>query len=170
VSARDKRRVEQELKAERRQAQAQRESKNLVEARERAERDQRQRELVARRLEERAERERLTRALAREEQVDQILSFHAFVYHPGPQPFWHRTLDGRFVHRLDLPERLAQDLRSGRAAVAARRRLDEVDYVIVPRDVALRLTPLSPERVVFQNLHAPDPEDQAEKLLDEGER
>jgi uncharacterized protein len=165
VSAREKQKVERELKEERRKAQAHREAKNLVEAREQAERERARLEALQQRIDERKARQAVVEAEARRHQVDQLLSAHATAFRGGPQPFWHRTLDGRFCHRLDLPEWMAQDLRSGRAAVAARERMGEVDYVVIARDIALRVTALLPERLVFFNGELPDPADPSEKLL-----
>jgi uncharacterized protein len=165
VSAKEKQRIERELKEERRRAQAHRESKSVVEAREREERARAAREELEHRIEERRARQVEAEAEARRHQVNQILSAHAMAFRNGTQRFWHLTLDRKVCHRLDLPEWMAQDLRSGRAAVAAREKMGEIDYVVVARDVARKAASLLPDRIVFFNDVPPDPDDPTERLL-----
>lgn len=167
VSAKDKRRAEQELKAERKQAQAHRERKETVEARTRAEQERDLQERLAQKAAERARRLADAEADARRQQVNQILGTHAQAIGRGTQRFWHLTEDRRFCHRIDLTEWMAQDLRAGRLAINAREHLGDHEYVVVSREIALRVATILPSRVVFFNEIPPDSTDTSEELLEE---
>ena len=166
VTARDRQRTERELKEERRQRQGRREARAAVEAREEAARRAREEEVRRQRIAERAARRAAEEAAARDLQVTHLLRHHALRLRSGPQRFWHRTLDGAACHRLDLPEHVAFDLRAGRLGVGALPVHDDVDYVVVPREVVLRVRAVRPERVVFWNDAPPPADDPAERLLD----
>lgn len=168
ASRKDVRRVNHEQAAERRQQQGHREARAAVEAKEAQEAAQRDAEVLAQKAAERAARRAAAEAAARAHQADQILRRHRMAWKPGPQRFWHQTLDRRFLHRLDLPERLALDLRQGRVAVAAIETLSDVEYVLVPAPVAARVHATLPERILFWNETPPPPDDPAERLFGQG--
>lgn len=163
------REVERSLKEDRKQQQGHRERKHVVETRERETAEaQRERELRER-LEARKARESEREVLARAQRVRQILRHHGIQPAGGPARFHHRDADGVLLPRLELPWTLARGLRSGRMALAALRAdySDEVDYLLVPREVAERVHALEPGALVFFNAEAPDPADESEQLLDE---
>ena len=162
----DLRKVNQELALERRQKQARREARSLVEAREEDARRRAQAEAIQHVAEERVARQAAVERTTRLEQASQILRHHRLDLRPGPQRFWHRAADGRFLHRLDLPERVAVDLRAGRLAVAAIDAGPEATYGIIPADIARRIQVLCPERLVHWNNVPPDSDDPAERLYD----
>ncbi len=169
ITRRDQRRVERELKEERRRKQGTREARAVVEAREDAARRARQEEAREQYLAERAARRAVEEGAARELQVTHLLRHHALRLGSGPQRFWHRTLGGTHCHRLDVPERIAVDLTNGRLGIGAVPAHGDVDYVVVPREVALRVRAIRPERIVFWNESPPPADDPAERLLDLGD-
>lgn len=166
ASRADLRRVNHEKAAERRQQQGHREARATLESREEEQRRAAEVETLRRRAEERCLRQAEDEARARQQQADAILRHHRIDSRPGPQRFWHRTLDGRFLHRLDLPERMAMELRSGHLAVGAIPNLADTDYVLVPAAIAGRVHTICPDRIVHWNQVPPDPADPAEQLLD----
>ncbi len=165
ASRKDLRKINQKLKKDRKKQQATRVSRKVLEERERKARLLEQQERQRQRLEARRLFQAREEARTRDPRCNQILRYHAVSHGHGPQRFWHRTLDGRFLHRLDLPESLAMDLRDGRAAVAVIKELGNEEYVVVSADVASRVISIIPERVVFFNEAPPDPGDPSEHLL-----
>jgi hypothetical protein len=165
VSCKQKRAAERELKRKRKAKQAKKDSKKELARRVRREAEQ-QREAVvraklARHHGSRAEQEAAARTL----RANQIVEHHGLRFAPGPQPFWHHTPGGVLLHRMDLPRRPAEQLRLGRLAVVWSESFGEPTYRVVPRDVAVRLRAILPERVLFLNENPPDPRDPAEGLL-----
>lgn len=162
--------VNRELKHERKQAQAQRERRTVLEAeaeRARAEAAERRKQEV---LTARRERQAQQGAAAARLRTQQLIRRYHLRYREGPARFYHPDLGGRHLLRLDLPERLAQELRAGALAVAALQPSwgGEPDYHLIPREVALRIVEQDAGSVVFFNPQAPDPADPALQLLDEG--
>lgn len=158
-------RAAREAREQKRKEEGQKEARRVVEQREAerlaAERAAAEAERIARRkaAEERAHRETIVL------QARQILAAHRLRFREGPQRFHHRSPDGREAWRLRLPERVAEDLRCGRAAVAYIDGL-EPKVVVVDRDTADRVEAIRPELILFRNRGGPDP-DPAEQL-DEG--
>ncbi len=141
------------------------ESKKVLEQRAAEERE---RERLAR------EAERLARRKAAEEtarrdtllwQGRQILRSHRLKFRAGPQRFWHRSPDGRELWKLWLPERVAEDLRRGRAAIAWIDGGTEPEIVVVDAETADRVAAIRPELVLFRNRGPADP-DPAEQLFE----
>lgn len=160
------RKVNRELKRQRRQEQATRQSKAEIAAREAAEARRRRQEERARRMAEERERERLRELAEAKQRVEQILAHHRLRLNGGPQPFYHRAADGRHIHKLQLPERVAWELRAGKLGVAWRGLRDDAEYVVIPADVARRVARIDPNRVLFLNDEPPDDDDPAEALLE----
>jgi uncharacterized protein YaiL (DUF2058 family) len=124
-----------------------------------AEKSQREAEALARRRAAREKAERDTREL----QVRHILSSHRMRVR-GPQRFYYRAPNGKELWKLMLPERVAEDLRCGRAAIAY---IDgtEPDCFVIDREAADRLEELKPEVILFRNRGAVD-RDPSEQLYE----
>lgn len=163
------REVERELKQERKQQQAHRERKHIVEAKAREEAREARERLERERLAARKAREQSHDAAARRQSIRQMLRHHGLQPAGGPARFYHRSHDGRLLLRLDLPWTLARALRIGGLGLAALENeyADEVVYLLIPRQVAERIASLDPSNLVFFNATPPDPADPAETLLDE---
>lgn len=115
---------------------------------------------------ERVRRRRESETQARRDtvvlQARHILGAHRLRVRPGPQSFFHRSPDGREALRMRLPERIADDLRLGRLAIAyidAR----EPEIVVIDAATADRVEALRPELILFRNRGPVDP-DPAEQL------
>ncbi len=169
----DKKKVRQtnlELKKDRRDKQASRESKRDIERREA--------EAQAALQAERAEKLRLERAReverreadARRRAVHTWLRTHRVPMRQGNQLFFHLAANRRQVVRCMLPESLVVELRRGRLAIAwdglTRR---DPEYVILPDLTAARVAELAPERILFWNREPPPDDDPAEQPYDMGE-
>jgi uncharacterized protein YaiL (DUF2058 family) len=166
VSRKQKQAAERELKRKRKQQQAQRASKRDLERQEREELERKHAEAIQAKLAQRRESRASQEAGARRLRANQIVEHHALRAAPGPQRFWHHTPGGVLLNRLDLPRKLATELRLGRLAVVWSESFGEPSYRVVTRDVALRLRSILPERVLFLNEQPPDPDDPAERLLE----
>jgi len=147
VSSKRAKRLDREQREERKKEQGSRHSKRELEAaaaeRERAEREARE----ARRQRDRAEyaeqRARMERAL----QIRNTILGNR-LRGSGPVPFHHRELDGPRILRMHVSERLAHALRAGDAAIVAHHDGHEVEYVVVTRRAAEKLSELAPRLVV----------------------
>ncbi len=164
ASKKDKRRVERGLKQNRRQQQGRKRSK-------RARNEQRRRQLQAQQQEKLQQRRALQAARRQQEEaqarrlrVNQILQHHGLRCAGGSQRFWHRTVGGSLLGRVDLPVKLAAGLRAGTLALAYADPPSGDTYVVVARDVALRVAGILPERVVHFNEEPPDADDPSERL------
>ncbi len=166
VSKKQKQAAERDLKRKRKKKQSKRRSKKDVKRQERAAAEQRRREAIEAKLVRRQESQEAQEAAARSLRANQIVEHHALLSKPGPQRFWHRTPGGVVLNRLDLPRKLAEQLRAGRLAVVCSVSFGEPTYRVVTREVAERLRGILPERVLFLNERPPDPEDPAEMLFE----
>jgi uncharacterized protein YaiL (DUF2058 family) len=166
VSRKQKRDAERELKRRRKKKQGERASKRDLAQREReqaeAQRQAAVEQALARRRASQAEQE----AGARRLRANQIVEHHALHSALGPQRFWHPTPGSPVLNRLDLPRKLAEQLRLGQLAVVWSESFGEPSYRVVTREVALRLRGILAERVLFLNETPPDPGDPAECLLE----
>jgi uncharacterized protein YaiL (DUF2058 family) len=141
------------------------EAKRVLEQREAAAREQ---ERLAKEAENLARRREAQERARRETvlwQGRQILRTHRIPFKSGPQRFYHRSPDGRELWRLNLPERLAEDLRRGRVAVAWIDGGTEPEIVLVDADSADRVEAVRPELVLFRN-RGPVSNDPAEQLYE----
>lgn len=145
-----------------REEEAHKEARARVEQRERERVEAERQAALAERTRRRKEAEEQARRESVRLQCRHLLSAHRVRYRAGPQAFHHRSPDGREAWKLRLPERLADDLRCGRLAVAVIDTL-EPEIVIVDRETAERVEALRPELILFRNRAAPDP-DPAEQL------
>lgn len=155
VSSKEAKRVNRELKKERKERQSKRESKKAIEEKIRLEKEQNQQEIIAAKIEAKRKQAELMEALARKHQVMQILLHHRIRYSAGNQKFWHKSIELPKLNRLDLPEWIANDLRAGKLAVGALETWDGLDYVLVPRDIAERVIGILPNQIVFFNRELP---------------
>lgn len=141
------------------------EAKRVIEQREAEAREKERLEKEEARLARRRE----AQALAERETVlwqgRQILRSHRMRFRAGPQRFWHRSPDGRELWKLWLPERIAEDLRRGRAAIAWIDGGAEPEIVVVDAETADRVEAVRPELVLFRNRGKVD-SDPAEQLLE----
>jgi uncharacterized protein YaiL (DUF2058 family) len=166
VSKKDARRVDRQLKDERRAEQGSRPRKSATEAearaRAKAEEEARRAAKLAERREIEARREAAELAL----RVKNLIEGNRL--RPGSgQPFWHRSFEltsegptlGRHLLRLDVSSGTAWQLRSGEASIAALAVRGGTEYAIVPRKTALVLKEIAPAHLVFHN-------DEAEGLSD----
>ncbi len=166
VSRKQKQAAERDLKRKRKKKQSKRTSKKAQDRAAQALAEQQREAVIAEKLERRRQVEHAKEASARRLRANQIVEHHAMRSKPGPQPFWHPTPGGVFLHRLDLPRSLAEQLRRGSLAVVWSESFGEPSYRVVARDVAERLRGVLAERVLFFNETPPDPSDPAEKLLE----
>jgi uncharacterized protein len=166
VSAKQKRAAERDLKRKRKSKQARRARKGDLARDERTQAEEARREAVAAKLARRREAQQAREAAARRLRANQIAEHHALLSKPGPHRFWHHTPSGLVLNRLDLPRKLAEQLRLGRLAVVWSEQFGEPSYRVVTREVAERLRGILPERVLFLNETPPDPADPAEQLAE----
>jgi len=144
--------------------QAREANRALKKARKKDQGSRRKKKVVARETAEaRAEREaaeleeRRKRRLERDEakaQVERALRIRNLVWGNrirvgGKQPFWHPTLDGKQLLRMDVSLRAAEQLRRGELAIAAFDHGNRVDYVVIRGDAARTLRELGARVVVF---------------------
>jgi uncharacterized protein YaiL (DUF2058 family) len=146
ASKRDAQRVERELKQQRREAQGARRSKAEVEAEARAaaaaEAEAKAEALRAQRREAEARREAVERELRARNLIDAHRSRRG-----GGQAWWFRRPDGA-VERTEVSSGVAQQLRCGEAALVRHTLASGSDVVVVPREAAVRLLEIAPERVL----------------------
>lgn len=164
VSKKDVQQTERELRKQEKIAQGNKENKRILEQRAAEEAEKRrleaEAELVRRRREAR-ERDLLEMRIL---QSRQILRHHRLRVRKGPQRFYYRAFNGRELWRLDVGERIADDLRRGRLVICW---IDdaEPETVIVDTEVADRVEAIRPELILFRNRGGVDP-DPAEQLYE----
>ena len=165
VNKKDAQRVELQLRAEKKAAVGNQISKAERERQEREEaervRREREEELLARRREARARQEQEIRLMSSR----QILRSHSLRFRSGPQRFWYKAPVPPEIWRMDLPERIANDLRCGYLAIAW---CDDQnpDVVVIDRKAAERVHAIRPELILFWNADGGD-RDPAEQLWKE---
>ena len=157
--------VNRDLKKERKETQAQREARAVVESREAAERQAAAQAERERRQAEKAAREAAREAAERQRSVGNLLRAYRLPDKAGPQPFYHWAADRTHIHRLSLPESWAWDLRRGRLAVAwSGEGPEDPQYLVLPRETAERVLLMDPARILFVNPAPPDPDDPSLEL------
>lgn len=163
VDKKKARKVNRQLKAQRKQAQGSKESKAERQAREARERAERKAQALAEKQARQREAEAARQADLRRRLLSSLVNTYQVHHRGGPQPFWHPTACGRFLHRLWLSESLAHDLRAGSLAVAwvGDEPEDPDAYVLLRDRAAHRIREVVPERVLFFNALAPDEADPA---------
>lgn len=140
--------LDREAKRDRKSKQAHRKKKAQVDAERRAaqaeaDRAQQQRVLAAR-----------TAARKAQEIVDQQVKIRSLILGnripgKGPVPYYHRTEDGRTLHRLSLPPAVAGWLRAGRAAVVVLQHPgQDPEYMVINGGAASELSELAPHLVL----------------------
>jgi uncharacterized protein YaiL (DUF2058 family) len=163
ASKKDARRVDVQLREERRHRQANQRPKAEIEAEQQAARLAAEQEAVRRRQQERLAREAARAEAERQQQVRQIILHHRIRAH-GKVRFHHRRLivagdaGAPRIGRIEVHERVAWKLRCGEAAIAA---LTVDDYAVVSARAAQRLDEIAPGTVVHwvrdtQGLSAPE--------------
>lgn len=149
VSKKDVDKANRDKKAERKRKQGHRKRKGQARAEAEAARQAAlEAELLAK-AEARKERDEAREVHERVHRIRQIILGNRMGA-KGPLPFHVHSLDGRHLHRLQLPERVAFGLRCGELAVAALQDDDEARYYVIPRRAADKLADLAPEHLVFR--------------------
>ena len=149
ASKKDVRRVNQELKAERKQEQGHRDKKRDVTAAEEAARREAEEQALRDKVAARKAHEAQQEAHDKVHRVRQIVERNR-LGGKGPLPFFVKGLDGRRLHRLNVSDRTAFGLRCGDLGVAGLSELDGSEsYHIVRRDAAHKLAEIAPEALVF---------------------
>lgn len=141
------------------------ESKKVLEQREAERREQERQAREAERLARRKASEEQARRETVLWQARQILRSHRLKFRAGPQRFWYRAPNGTEIWKLWLPERVAEDLRRGKAAIAWIDGGTEPEVVVVDAESADRVEAIRPELILFRNRGAAD-RDPAEQLLE----
>ena len=149
ASKKDVRRANQELRSERKHDQGHREKKRDVEAAEAAERAAAEEQALKERAAARHDREAVREEHDREHRIRQIVLKNR-LGGKGSVPFFHKTADGRHLHRLDVNDRMAFGLRCGELAVAALPEPDGTSYHVIRLKAADKLAEIAPETVVFR--------------------
>ncbi|MDP2317327.1 MAG: DUF2058 family protein [Pseudomonadota bacterium] len=165
VSKKDAEAAARDVRKGQKVQQGNQEAKRVLEQREAAARVA---ELAAKETERLARRKEAEERARRETvlwQGRQILRAHRVRYRAGPQRFYHRSPDGKEAWKLYLPERLAEDLRRGRGAVAWIDGGTEPEIVLVDAESAARVAEIRPELILFWNRGLSDP-DPAEQLYE----
>lgn len=148
VNKKDARRVERELKEERRQAQATRRPAAEVEAERRAAQQAAEESERRRKIEERRRREAERAEREQHERVRQLIRGNQ-VRSRGLVRFFHRTQHPTRLGRILVSEHVAWKLRCGECAIVARSEPGrETDYVVVSARAAQRLEEIAPGIVV----------------------
>jgi uncharacterized protein YaiL (DUF2058 family) len=144
ASKKDARRVEQELKAERRAAQGHKRPESEVRAEQEARARAEEEAARQRRIEEKRRREAEAAEVERRVRIAQIIRSNQ-VRSRGKVRFHHRTLSGGRLGRIEVSGHVAWKLRCGECAVAA---LSDAEYCIVSQRGAARLAEVAPDRIV----------------------
>jgi uncharacterized protein YaiL (DUF2058 family) len=139
--------VERELKQKRKQKQGKRRKKKVVAAEARSAAEAERAQQLAERRKRRLQREEAKAQMERALRVRHLLMGNQ-VRAKGPQPFWHRSLDGRHLLRMSVSHKAAEQLRAGQLAVAGLRQGQREDYWLVPDKAAEALQQLAPALVV----------------------
>lgn len=148
--------VDRQLKQERKQSQGKRRKKKVVEAEVRSAEEAARAEAVAERRQRRLAREEAKEQMERALRVRHLLLGNQ-VRAGGPQPFWHRSLDGRLLLRMQVSPKAAEQLRAGQLSICGLRQGAREDYWLVPERAASVLAELAPHLVV----HRVDPDGRA---------
>lgn len=165
VSKKDADGAAREARKQQKVQQGNQEAKRVLEQREAAAREAAREAQEVERLARRKEAEERARRETVLWQARQILTANRVRYRTGPQRFHHRSPDGKEAWKLYLPERLAEDLRRGRLAVAWIDGGAEPHVVLVDRESAERVAAIRPGLVLFLNSGPADP-DPAEQLYE----
>lgn len=148
ASKKDARRVERELKDQRKHDQGHKKRARELEAEQEAGRRAAEAEAQRQRLEERRRREAEREAREQAQRIRQIVAGNA-IRSRGPFRIHFRKLDGRTLGRMEVSERVAWALRAGDAAIAGLADEREEDYVVISARGAERLSEIAPASVVF---------------------
>ncbi|MAA79804.1 MAG: hypothetical protein CL916_11140 [Deltaproteobacteria bacterium] len=166
ITKKQLRKLNQDEKMERKRKKGTKRKKLVEQAEARAKAKKEKAERLVKIRAERAVREKATMESLKLRQVQQLLNHHRQRFSKGQQIFWHKTIEGTHVHKLWIPSRLAWDLRSGAMAIVAMGKIEDPEYVVIPRDIARRIQDIEPHRVVFLNETPPDENDPAERPYD----
>lgn len=159
IDKKKKKQVERDLKNKRKKKQGDRERASVIRRREKAEAKARAQEARERRTTERKRREDAAAVAAAHLRTRHLVAAHG-VHTKGRNGtrFYFPMLDGVTVGRLWVPWTVARSLRSGQHAVAGLVHPydDEVEYLVIPRDIALTIRASLANTVVFFNETAGD--------------
>jgi len=141
--------VERELKQQRKSKQGKRRKKKVVEREARTAAEEAAAQALAERRKRRLERQEAQEQMQRALRVQHLLMGHQ-VRSKGPQPFWHRSLDGRHLLRMSVSVKAAEQLRAGQLAIVGQRQGAKEAYWLVPERTATQLHELAPRFVVHR--------------------
>ena len=146
VSNKRAKNIDRELKQERKNKQSKRKKKKVA-----AREEQAAEEAAAKALRE--ERQAMRRLAAKaQEELQRSTRIRSLILGNrirarGRVPYWHKTLDGPELRRMELHERVAWKLRAGEAAIVGYRRspIAEPEYFVVNAGTARELREVAPE-------------------------
>jgi uncharacterized protein YaiL (DUF2058 family) len=168
VSKKRKAATERELKRQRKKKQGSQERKGVVARRERDARKAAEAKRLQAVRDARQARHAVDALHARGMRVLHLLTAHRQQVGMGRARFYFVGLDGLHVQRLWVPWKVARGLRAGALAICAlEHRFDQVEYVVVPRAIALNVRALKPAAVRFLNDTPADPEDPQNGFIDD---
>lgn len=168
VSKKRKAATERELKRQRKKRQGNQERKGVIARRERDARKAAEAERLAKVRAARRARHDIDAKHARSMRALHLITAHQQPIGMGRARFYFVGLDGVHVQRLWVPWRVARGLRAGALAICAlEHRFDQVEYVVVPRAIALNVRDLKPAVVRFLNETPADPDDPENGFIDD---
>jgi uncharacterized protein YaiL (DUF2058 family) len=157
VSKKQVKGTERRLKAERRKKQASKEKAKLVAKREAEALAKAKAEAAQAKLEQRIALARIEAAAAQKLRLVHLIQGGHLRLSGGPARFFFVGRDERTVHRLWVPWKVAQGLRSGALAIAIlQQRHVEDDYVVIERALAEQVLGIHPPAIRFFNLTPPE--------------
>ncbi|MEQ1501118.1 MAG: DUF2058 family protein [Myxococcota bacterium] len=149
VSKKHAQKIAREVQAEQRVERGNQKSKADQRAEAEAARAAAEAEATARRIADRKAREAEKAEVERRLRIVNLLAGNRL--RPGAgQPFWHKSLDGKQVLRMEVSSGVAYQLRCGELAIAGLQRQGDIDYVLIPNRAADKLAEFAPEHLVFR--------------------
>ncbi|MED5372925.1 MAG: DUF2058 family protein [Myxococcota bacterium] len=168
VSGKQVKRANRQLKKSRKNKQASREKAKVVAQREQQEQEAARQAELDRKLQEAKARAALEQKAARALRLTHLIQGGHLRLSGGPARFFFVGLDGLHIQRMWVPFSVAQGLRAGAMAIAVlEQRYSEPEYVVVERQLALRIRELRESALVFFNEEPPDPADRSLDLLED---
>ena len=166
INKKELRKSKNQAKQNRKHKQGQRRKKKVVEAEKQAQQQLSRKQKREALKNARLQRERAKIEAMKKRQVSQLLNHHKLDFYRAEHPFWHPAADGKHVHKMWVPSRLALELRAGQLAIAVSGSIDAFNpqYVLIPRVVAKRVLGIEPSRILFFNEVPPCNDDPAMRI------